>query len=80
LANHNYFVTFAAIIRKYDMKSSEFHRRILQSKQKRWRYAGAEGSHYIYEDETGRRYPVPYHGAKEIPEPLHRKIAHDMGI
>ena len=24
--------------------------------------------------------PVPYHGAKEIPEPLRRKIAKGMGV
>jgi mRNA interferase HicA len=62
------------------MKSSEFHRQIARSKKKKWRYAGAEGSHYIYEDEGGRRYPVPYHGAKEIPEPLRKRIEKEMGI
>ena len=62
------------------MKSSEFHRQITGSKKKKWWYVGAEGSHYIYEDENGRRYSVPFHGAKEIPEPLRRKIARDMEI
>jgi len=62
------------------MKSSEFHRKITRSKKKKWWYVGAEGSHYIYEDENGRRYPVPYHGAKEIPEPLRRKIEREMEI
>jgi mRNA interferase HicA len=62
------------------MKSSEFHRQITRSKKKRWCYAGAEGSHYIYEDETGKRYSIPYHGAKEIPEPLRRKIVREMEI
>jgi mRNA interferase HicA len=60
------------------MKSLEFHRYI--GKSKKWRYVGAEGSHYIYENEKGRRYPVPYHGAKEIPEPLRRKIIREMEI
>jgi predicted RNA binding protein YcfA (HicA-like mRNA interferase family) len=62
------------------MKSSEFHRKITSSKKKKWYYVNAEGSHYIYEDENGIRYSVPYHGAKEIAEPLRRKIARDMGI
>ena len=60
------------------MKSSEFHRYI--RKCKKWRYVDAEGSHYIYENEEGRRYSVPYHGAKEIPEPLRRKIIKEMEI
>lgn len=25
-----------------------------------------DGSHRIYEDKNGIRYPVPYHGAKEM--------------
>jgi mRNA interferase HicA len=62
------------------MKSSEFHRQITRSKKKKWYNTGAEGSHYIYEDENGIRYPVPFHGTKEIPEPLRRKIEKDMGI
>ncbi|GAB3432349.1 type II toxin-antitoxin system HicA family toxin [Niabella aquatica] len=37
-----------------------------------------EGSHYIYEKE-GIRYPVPYHGAKEIGKGLQLKITKDMG-
>ena len=60
------------------MKSSEFHRYIMKSKK--WRYVGAEGSHYIYEDKNGRRYPVPYHGSKEIPEPLRKRIVKEMDI
>ena len=60
------------------MKSSEFHRQI--TKSTKWWYVGAEGSHYIYENENGKRYPVPYHGSKEIPEPLRKKIVKEMGI
>jgi len=60
------------------MKSSEFHRQI--TKSKKWRFVAAEGSHYIYENKNGQRYPVPYHGAKEIPEPLRKKIVKEMGI
>jgi len=62
------------------MKSSEFHRYITGSKRKKWRLVAAEGSHYIYEDNDGRRYPVPFHGAKEISEPLRRRIMKDMEI
>jgi len=62
------------------MKSSEFHRSITRSKKKKWWYVEAEGSHYIYEDENGIRYPVPFHGAKEIAEPLRKRIVRDMGI
>jgi mRNA interferase HicA len=62
------------------MKSSEFHRQITKSKKKKWYFMKAEGSHYIYEDESGKRYPVPYHGAKEIPEPLRKKIEKEMEI
>ncbi len=54
------------------------HRRIRHSKSG-WEYVGAEGSHYIYEKD-GRRYPVPYHGAKEIGEGLRKKIMKDMGL
>ena len=60
------------------MKSAEFHRFI--TKSKKWWYVNAEGSHYIYENEAGRRYTVPYHGSKEIAEPLRKKIIRDMGI
>lgn len=60
------------------MKSSEFHRYI--KKSKKWWLVAVEGSHYIYENESKQRYPVPFHGAKEIPEPLRKKIIKEMGI
>jgi len=60
------------------MKYSEFHRFIKRSKSG-WKYIGAEGSHYIYE-RNGVRYPVPFHGAKEIGEGLRKKIMKDMGL
>jgi mRNA interferase HicA len=60
------------------MKSSEFHRFIRKSKK--WWHVNSEGSHYIYENEEGTRYPVPYHGAKEIPEPLRKKIIKEMEL
>ena len=58
------------------MKYSEFHRQI---KKNGWRYENAEGSHYIYEKD-GCRYPVPFHGAKEIGEGLRKKIIKDMKL
>jgi len=58
------------------MKYSEFHRKI---KRTGWNYIKAEGSHYIYE-KNGRRYPVPYHGSKEISKGLREKITKEMGL
>lgn len=48
------------------VKSSEFHRQISKKGKKRgWKWTGvSEGSHRIYEDKNGIRYPVPYHGTK----------------
>jgi predicted RNA binding protein YcfA (HicA-like mRNA interferase family) len=60
------------------MKSSEFHRNIRRSKK--WKYIEADGSHYIYENNEGIRYSVPFHGSKEMVEPLRKKISKDMGI
>jgi predicted RNA binding protein YcfA (HicA-like mRNA interferase family) len=60
------------------VKSSEFHRFIRKSKK--WWYVEAEGSHYIYENGEGKRYPVPYHGAQEIDEKLRKKIMKDMEL
>lgn len=58
------------------MKSSELHRQI---KKCGWMFLKAEGSHYIYEKD-GRKYPVPFHGAKEIGEGLRKKIVKEMGL
>jgi len=58
------------------MKSSELHRRI---RKNGWRYMKAEGSHYIYE-KNGQIYPVPFHGTKEIPEGLRKKIMKQMEL
>ena len=54
------------------MKYKEFH---LKIKKAGWKYHHAEGSHYFYEKDGRLSQPVPYHGAKEIPEPLSKKIA-----
>ena len=52
------------------MKYTEFHRRIIKNG---WKYSHAEGSHYFYIKDGQLSEPVPYHGAKEIPEPLRKK-------
>ena len=44
------------------MKSSELHRLI---KRSGWEHLKTEGSHYIYQKD-GLKYPVPYHGSKEV--------------
>ncbi|MCL4641094.1 MAG: type II toxin-antitoxin system HicA family toxin [Olivibacter sp.] len=58
------------------MKSSEFHRIL---KRNGWKHIRTDGSHYIYEKE-GRRYPVPFHGSKEMGEGLRKKIIKDLGL
>ena len=62
---------------RYIMKYKEFHRKILASG---WKFSHAEGNHYFYLKDGRLSEPVPYHGAKEIPEPLRRKIAKGMGV
>lgn len=59
------------------MKYTEFHRRI---KSKGWSFHHAEGSHYFYIKDGILSEPVPYHGSKEIPEPLRKKIAKGLGL
>lgn len=58
------------------MKSSEFHRLV---RRNGWVYVAAEGSHYIYE-KNGCRYPVPYHGSKELGFGLEKKMRKEMGL
>ena len=58
------------------MKYSEFHRKI---RKNGWKYLKAEGSHYIYQKD-GRNYPVPFHGAKEMSEPLRKSIIKEMEL
>lgn len=59
------------------MKYREFHNII---KRNGWKFSHAEGSHYFYIKDGRLSESVPYHGAKEIPEPLRKKIAKDMGL
>ncbi|MDR0824581.1 MAG: type II toxin-antitoxin system HicA family toxin [Prevotella sp.] len=58
------------------MKYREFHRLIRRSG---WVEVRQKGSHVIYE-KNGITYPVPNHGAKEIPEPLRLTIVKEMGL
>lgn len=59
------------------MKYKEFHRKIVSAG---WTFSHAAGSHYFYLKDGKLSEPVPYHGSKEIPEPLRKKIAKAMGI
>lgn len=47
--------------------------------QSGWVFIRASGSHYIYEKD-GKRYPVPYHGAKEVGKGIASKIRKEMGL
>lgn len=59
------------------MKYTEFHRRITKNG---WKFSHAEGSHYFYMKGGILSEPVPYHGAKEIPEPLRKKSQETWGL
>jgi predicted RNA binding protein YcfA (HicA-like mRNA interferase family) len=59
------------------MKYTEFHRKI---EKNGWVYSHAEGSHYFYLKNGILSPAVPYHGAKEMYEPLRRSIARQMGL
>jgi mRNA interferase HicA len=52
------------------MKSSELHRLILKNG---WIFLRSSGSHFIYE-KNSKRYPVPYHGSKEVGKGIEKKI------
>jgi len=59
------------------MKYTEFHRNI---ERNGWSFSHASGSHYFYTKAGTLSPPVPFHGAKEIYEPLRRTIARDMNL
>jgi predicted RNA binding protein YcfA (HicA-like mRNA interferase family) len=59
------------------MKYTEFHRRITKNG---WVYSHAVGSHYFYTKNDILSPPVPYHGAKEMYEPLRKSIARQMEL
>jgi predicted RNA binding protein YcfA (HicA-like mRNA interferase family) len=58
------------------MKSKELHRLIVRNG---WIHVRTKGSHFIYE-KNGKRYPVPYHGSKEVGEGLRIKITKEMKL
>lgn len=58
------------------MKSSELHRLI---KRSGWGHLKTEGSLYIYEKD-GLRYPVPYHGSKEVGLGILKRIIKIMNL
>jgi len=58
------------------MKYKEFHKKVRKAG---WVHIRTTGSHYIYE-KGGMTYPVPYHGSKEVPKGLQKKIEKDLGI
>lgn len=62
---------------KDTMKYKEFHNKI---KKAGWKFSHATGSHYFYTKDGKLSKPVPFHGSKEIPEPLRKCIARDMGL
>ena len=59
---------------------NENHKRRLKKRGWHWIKGEGDGSHRIYEDKNGIRYPVPYHGAKEMGEGLRKKIIRDMEL
>lgn len=60
------------------MKNSEFHRLV---KKNGWipQKKEGKGSHIIY-CKNGIRYPVPFHGSKELGKGLEMKMKKEMGI
>lgn len=59
------------------MKYKEFHNKIRKAG---WEFSHATGSHYFYVKDGSMSPPVPYHGSKEMAEPLRKKLAKVMGI
>lgn len=58
------------------MKYNELHRLIIRNG---WMVRRQKGSHVIYE-KSGRTYPVPDHGSKEISKPVELKIKKEMNL
>jgi predicted RNA binding protein YcfA (HicA-like mRNA interferase family) len=59
------------------MKYTELHRMIMKNG---WRYSHATGSHYFYVKNGILSPPVPYHGSKEMYEPLRKSIVRQMRL
>ncbi len=58
------------------MKYSEFKRWL---EQQGVRFSSGKGSH-LHAELNGKSAIVPFHGAKEIPNPLANKIKKDLGL
>ncbi|MBD5358608.1 MAG: type II toxin-antitoxin system HicA family toxin [Bacteroides sp.] len=58
-------------------KYREFHKII---KQNGWVEVRQAGSHIIYAKEGYLNKSVPYHGSKEIPEPMRKSLCKEMGL
>lgn len=65
------------VFNKRAMKYKEFHKLI---KRSGWIEIRQEGSHKIYSKPGYPNKSVPYHGSKEIPEPVRRRLCKEMGI
>ena len=59
------------------MKSSELHRRFIKAG---WVFDHAEGSHYFYKKDGVLSEPIPYHGSKEMYQPLANKLIRKYGV
>lgn len=59
------------------MKSKELHRRFIRAGYK---FDHAEGSHYFYTKNGKLTEPIPYHGAKEMYQPLADKLIRKYGV
>lgn len=60
------------------MKYSEFRRWLLSQGVELTKSPG--GSSHYKARYNGKQSVVPFHGAKEIPEPLRKKIIKDLGL
>jgi mRNA interferase HicA len=58
------------------MKYSEFRRWL---EQQGVRFTAGKGSHF-HAELNGKRSIVPFHGAKEIPNPLVKRIKKDLDL
>ena len=78
MINRN-FAIFALSNNKYSkkMKSKELHRRFIKAG---YRFDHAEGSHYFYIKDGQLTEPIPYHGSKEMFQPLANKLIKKYGV
>lgn len=59
------------------MKSKELHRRFVRAG---YIFDHAEESHYFYTKDGVMTEPIPYHGAKEMYQPLADKLIRKYGV